>query len=55
MKNLIVFVVMILSVGVRASDVTEIIPVSDKVIMIRFDDGYIYHFGYHEKSDDCVW
>ncbi len=54
MKNLLVFVVMILSVGVRASDVTEIIPVSDKLIMIRFDDGYIYHYGYHEKSEDCV-
>jgi len=37
-----------------ASDLTDILQVTDKIIMLRFDDGYIKHYGYHETSDDCV-
>ena len=37
-----------------ASDVTDILPLTDKIIMLRFDDGYIKHYGYHQTGESCV-
>jgi len=37
-----------------ASDMTDILPLTDKIIMLRFDDGYIEHYGYHQTDEACV-
>jgi endoglucanase len=37
-----------------ASDLTEILPLTDKIIMLRFDDGYIKHYNYHQTGEACV-
>jgi len=37
-----------------ASDLTDILPLTDKIIMLRFDDGYIKHYGYHQTGENCV-
>jgi len=37
-----------------ASDLTDILPLTDQVIMLRFDDGYIKHYGYHQTGEACI-
>ncbi len=39
---------------VRSSDLMKIYPLTDKIIMIEFDDGYVDFFGYGETGNDDV-
>jgi hypothetical protein len=39
---------------ISASDLTDILPITDNIIMLRFDDGYIKHYGYHQTGETCV-
>ncbi|MEL6822491.1 MAG: glycoside hydrolase family 9 protein, partial [Calditrichota bacterium] len=36
----------------KASDIVEVLPLTDKVIMLHFSDGYVIHYGYGEMSED---
>lgn len=45
---------LILSGSLNASDLTDILPLTSKIIMLRFDDGYIKHYGYHQTDESCV-
>ena len=38
----------------HASDLTDILPLTSQIIMFRFDDGYIRHYGYHQTGESCV-
>jgi len=42
---------LILSGSLNASDLTDILPLTSKIIMLRFDDGYIKHYGYHQTDE----
>jgi len=46
--------VICLVINLKASDLTDILPLTDRIIMLRFDDGYIKHFGYHQSGEACV-
>lgn len=35
-----------------ASDIMKVLPLSNKVIMLHFSDGYVIHYGYGELSED---
>jgi hypothetical protein len=41
-------------VSLKASDLTDILPLTSRIIMLRFDDGYIRHYGYHQTGESCV-
>ncbi len=36
------------------ADLVEVLPLTDRIIMLVFDEGYIEHYGYHESGDDEV-
>lgn len=56
MKKEFLFTVYVLfmHIGVSASDWTETLPLTDRILMLHFDDGYIQHYGYHQSSSACV-
>lgn len=37
--------------GIFSADLIEVSPVTGKIILLKFDDGYIKKHGYHESSD----
>jgi hypothetical protein len=40
-------------IGVSASDWTETLPLTDRILYAAFDDGYIQHYGYHHHHLPC--
>lgn len=54
-RKLIFFFLLILA-GWRghASDWIQTLPLTDKILVLYFDDGYIQHYGYHQQSSACV-
>jgi hypothetical protein len=36
---------------VKASDLVEVSPLTNRVLMLKFDDGYVRYHGYHETSN----
>ena len=40
--------------GAKAADLIRVAPITDKIIMLQFDDGYIQKHGYHQGSDADV-
>ncbi len=51
---LLIFITICTESDVSASDLTDILPLTDQIIMLRFDDGYIKHYGYHQTGESCV-
>lgn len=59
MKQLTIFLTaFVIAVGVSrrssASDLIEVLPVTDQILMLQFDDGYIQQHGYHQSGDADV-
>lgn len=44
--------VMLFTVSVNAADLIEVSPVTNKIILLKFDDGYIIQHTYHQSSSD---
>jgi len=52
-RTLLASLTMLLSAReISASDLTDISPITDKIIMLRFDDGYFRHYGYGQNPSN---
>jgi len=53
-KKTVIFILLVslTAVAVSASELVETALVTDKVILLHFDDGYIDYHGYHEENSD---
>src|SRR5512133_3488626 len=57
MKNIIRLIVLLLMLDLRAvaSDIVEVLPLTNKILMLHFDDGYaIYHKKGQARSNERV-
>lgn len=57
MKNTIQLIVLllILNLGAKASDIVEVLPLTNKILMLHFDDGYaVYHKKGQARSNERV-
>mgnify|MGYP001085748608 CR=1 FL=1 len=53
MKKTLIMLVMVLSgFGLHGADLVEVSPVTNKILVLVFDDGYIKQHGYHESGSD---
>lgn len=50
----VIFITIFTESNLPATDMTDIILLTDQIIMLRFDDGYIKHYGYHQTGESCV-
>lgn len=56
MKKLLLFTILavLFLKPLSGSDWITISPITDRIIMLQFDDGYIQHYGYHESGSASV-
>jgi len=53
MKNIALSIFMVFSWQIsQASDLIEVLPLTDHILMLHFDDGYISHHGYNGTGED---
>jgi len=53
MKNTIITLVILLSgIGLKGADLVNVSPVTSRILVLVFDDGYIRQHGYHESGND---
>ena len=38
----------------KASRITDVSPITNGILMLRFDDGYIRHYRYKEPTTACI-
>jgi len=53
-RNLLPALLLAPAIATYGSDWIRISPITGRIIMLQFDDGYIDHYGYHESTDACV-
>jgi len=57
MKNLklsifslgILFLLFLFSIKVQGADIVEVVPITNKILLVHFDDGHVIYSGYHES------
>ena len=46
----VILMMLITAEGTNASDLTGLSPLTDRIVMLRFDDGYFKHYGYGQST-----
>ena len=52
LKNHIAILFILLSVNLFAADLIEVLPVTNQILRLTFDEGYIKKHAYHQDSDE---
>lgn len=53
MKKIAIAIFWMISIQIsQASDLVEVLPLTDQILMLHFDDGYIRHHGYNGTGED---
>lgn len=53
-KAVFLFLMVCFANSSHASDLVEVLPLTDQILMLHFDDGYIRHHGYNEKDEQDI-
>lgn len=54
MRRLLLVLFALSQTVVQGSDLIDVIPLTDQILMLHFDDGYIDHHGYREGDDQDI-
>lgn len=58
MKNVSLYLSIVFSIlysfSIKASDIVEVLPLTDQILMVHFDDGYVIHHKLWESRDSDV-
>ncbi|KPL13206.1 MAG: hypothetical protein AMS26_15315, partial [Bacteroides sp. SM23_62] len=52
--KILISIILATGITLYGADWIVVSPVTDRIIMLKFDDGYIDHYGYHESTNACV-